>query len=404
MHQFKSTVRPAVVHAYVRHLMQIDLELRDYKQSLPAGLLASVLLFAACWQCSLSAACGYVKGTPSRETVRKALHACLPRRPQELADRLVKMLHDSLPWHLGNRPLPFALDIHRRPYYGKFTKGTSRGKEKQSTKKAFAYATLVAFSDSGRFTVGLMQFRQYMRLTTVLERLLQQASDAGLRVARLLLDKEFYSAEVIDWLKRHDVAFLMPAKRKEGKGGNGNGHLFAAATPVGWYEYGWTSRPRRHDFKTGKRARKGGLTVTVTVRMCVARHPKKDERLVYASWGLGKWSPAQVVREYRRRFGIEVKYRQMGQSLARTTSRDERVRLLLVGVALLLCNSWAHLHGEVFSQGPVGKRQVYLGLLRLRQLLLTLGMHLATLLGGLVDAWPSQRPLPPAFAAFENAP
>ena len=91
MHQFKSTVRPAVVYAYVRHLMMIELELRDYKQSVPAGLLVSVLLFTASWQCSLSAACTYVHGTPSHETVRKALHAALPRRPQELADRLVRM-------------------------------------------------------------------------------------------------------------------------------------------------------------------------------------------------------------------------------------------------------------------------------------------------------------------------
>ena len=402
MHQFKSTVRPAVVHAYARHLLQIDLELRDFKESVPASLLASVLLFAACWQCSLSAACSYVKGTPCRESVRKALHACLPRRPQELADRLVQMLRDSLPWHLKNRSLPFALDLHRRPYYGRFTRGVSRGKEKNSTKKAFAYATLVAFSDSGRFTVGLLQFRPYMRLTTVLERLLQQAADADLRLARLLVDKEFYSAEVIAWLKRHDVAFLMPVNRRDGE--CGNGHLFAATTPCGWQEYSWTSRPRRHDFKSGKRVRKRGLTVTVTTQVCVAAHPKKPERLVYASWGLGKWSPAEVVREYRRRFGIEVAYRQLGQGLASTTSRDERVRLLLVGVALLLCNTWAHLHGEVFSQGPVGKRQVYLRLLRLRQLLLNLGVHLTTLLGGLVDEWPSQRPLPEAFAPFENTP
>lgn len=402
MHQLKSTVRPAVVYAYVRQLMQIELELKDYKQSVPAGLLVSVLLFAACWQCSLSAACHYVKGTPSHETVRKAMHAALPRRPQELADRLVRVLHESLPWHLKNRPLVFALDIHRRPYYGKFTKGVTRGQEKKSTKKAFAYATLAAFSDSGRFTVGLIQVRQYMRLTTILQRLLQQAALAGLSLSYLLLDKEFYSAEAIDWLQRHGVAFLMPAKRRDGK--NGNGHFYEPSKEVGWYQYSWTSRPRRRDFRSGQRKRKSmGLAVGVTVNVCVARHPKKGGRLVYASWGLGKWPPALVVQEYRRRFGIEVAYRQLGQCLAVTTSKDERVRLLLVGVALLLCNAWAHLHGEALGQGPVGHRQLFLPLLRLRHLLLVLGVHLATLLGGIVDEWPTQRPPPPAFAPFENA-
>ena len=72
---FRAGVRPAVVHAYARHLLSIELELKDYKQSVPAGLLASVLLLAACWQCSLSAACAHVRNTPSHETVRKALFA-----------------------------------------------------------------------------------------------------------------------------------------------------------------------------------------------------------------------------------------------------------------------------------------------------------------------------------------
>jgi putative transposase len=402
MHHCQSTALPAAVHAHARRLLLLDLELRDYKGSLPAGRLASLLLLCACWQCSLSAACRLVRAAPSRETARKALFAALPRRPRELADRLARLLRDSLPWHLGNRPVPFALDVHRRPYYGKPARGVSRGQEKSSTRKAFAYATLAALGDCGRFTVGLIQVRQHMRMTTLLERLLRRAAWAGLGVAYLLLDKEFYSAEVVAWLQRHGVAFLLPAKRRQGE--NGSGHLFAAATAVGWYEYSWTTRPRRRDFRAGKRVRRSRRSaVAVTVRMCVARHPRKGGRLVYASWGLGKWPPAQVVRAYRRRFGIETKYRQLGQCLAGTTSRDERVRLLWVGVALLLCNLWAWLHSEVLGQGPVGQRRLRLGQLRLRALLRALAEVMATLLGGTVSEWPAQRPLPPELAGLEGA-
>jgi hypothetical protein len=390
------------VHAYARHLLKIELELNDYKQAVPAPLLASVLLLAACWQSSLSAACLLTVGTPSHESVRKAMHACLPRRPQELLDRLLRLLRRTLPEHLGRRPLAFVLDLHRRPYYGKPTRGTSRGQEKKSTKKAFAYATLAALSPEGRFTVGLMQFRQYMRLTTIVQRLLLQAAEAGLSIAYLLLDKEFYSAEVIDWLQRHQVAFLMPAERKDGK--HGNGWLFQPSTAVGWYDYSWTARPRRRDFKTGRRHRKKGLKLTVKVRMCVASHPKEaGRRLVYASWGLGKWPPAAVVQEYRRRFGIEVQYRQLGQCLAVTTSRDERVRLLLVGVALMLCNLWAFLHSEVFSLGALGERRRLLPLLRLRSLRAGLAHSIVTSLGGLLTDWPTQRPLPKVLADLDTA-
>jgi putative transposase len=395
----QSTLRPATVHAYANRLLVAELELRDYKQSVPAPLLASVLLLAACWQASLSAACQQVRGTPSHESVRKALHAALPPRPRDLLARLLAALRRSLPGHLGNRPLPFALDLHQRPYYGRPTRGSRRGPKKKGTRKAFTYATLAALAPEGRFSAGLLPVRPHMRLTTIVERLLRQAAEAGLCVAYLLLDKEFYAAEVIDWLQRHGVAFLMPAVCR-GKPGAGTRGLFEPATAVGWYEYTWTTQPRRYDFKSGKRYKKGRLSVTV--RVCVARHPTKGKRLVYASWGLGRWPPAVVVQQYRRRFGIEVKYRQLGQCLAPTCSRDERVRLLLVGVALLLCNLWAWLHAEVFARGPLGERRRQLPLLRLRALVRGLAEAIVTALGGLVAPWPAQRPLPPELAHLEN--
>ncbi len=148
---------------------------------------------------------------PSREAAREALYACLPPRPRDLLDRLLRLLHDPLPEHLRGRPLPFALDLHRRPCCGKLTRGASRGQGKRSAKKASAHATVALLSPEGRFTAGPLQPRQYMRLTTVLERLLAQAALAGLLISHLLLDQEFYSAEVIAWLQRHGVAFLVPA-------------------------------------------------------------------------------------------------------------------------------------------------------------------------------------------------
>jgi hypothetical protein len=402
MRPCQSTLRAETVHAYARQLLVEELRLRDYKQSVPADRLADVLLLAAGGPSSLTAACAGCQGAPSREAARRARRAALPSRPQELLNRLVGLLHRCLPEHLRQRRLVGALDLHGRPYYGRPTRGTSRGQEKRSTKKAFAYASLAVYSDAGRFTVALIQVREHMRLTTIVARLVRQALVAGISIAYLLLDKEFYSAEVIAWLQRHDVAFLMPMVCK--KGGKGNGHFFQPSTPVGWYEYSWTSRPRRRDFKAGKRHRRGGLRLTVRVAVCVARHPcEEGKRLVYASWGLGKWAPATVVYEYRRRFGIEVSYRQLGQCLAVTTSRDERVRLLLVGLALFWGNLWAWLHSEAFSTGPVGKRRLALAACRLRALAAAVIDVTVTLLGGPVKEWTTQRPLPPPLALLEVA-
>src|SRR5205085_5886838 len=119
------------------------------------------------------------------------------------------------------------LDLHQRPYYGKkSTRGCTLRKKKASTKKSFTYATLAALDGWGnRFSVGLLATRPTMRLTTIVGELLRQADDLGLHIAYLMMDKEFYCAEVIALLQKQRVAFLMPAQKK-GKAEGGNSYLF----------------------------------------------------------------------------------------------------------------------------------------------------------------------------------
>jgi hypothetical protein len=216
------------------------------------------------------------------------------------------------------------------------------------------------------------------------------------------MDKEFYAAEVFKLLQRRCVPFVVPAVNTARKGG-GNGWLFKPTCAEGWYSYSWVAPLRRMDFKANKRRKRG--TLAVTVRMCVARGQKrgKEVSLVYATWGLDReWKPARVVAAYRRRFGIEVSYRQLGQGLARTSSRDERYRLLLVGVALLLSNVWAYLHSEVFATGPTSERRLRLSALRLPDLLVAVATHIAETLGGYVGDWPIQGQLPQELAAWQT--
>jgi hypothetical protein len=399
----QSTLKASTVHAYARQLLLQTLELENYQPVLPMKLVASVLILAACWQTSLTGACRLVKDKPSHRQVREVVVCCLPPRPRDLLARLLAGLRQTLPDHLGVAPRAMALDLHQRPYYGSGkTRGCTRRQKKASTHKSFTYATLAVLDRWGRYTVGLLPTRPHMRLATIVERLLRQAEEAGLAVAYLMLDKDFYCAEVIALLQKERVAFLMPAVNKGGKG-KGNSHLFEPDCPVGWHSYTWTTKLRRMDFKTMKRRVKGPLRVTV--QMCVARRDKggKAEPLVYASWGLGKrWSPAQVAAAYKKRFGIEASYRQLGQCLARTSGRCERYRLLLVGLALLLCNLWSYLHAELFGKGPVSERQLLLGCLRLLELIAGVAAAIAESLGGWLSEWLTQRPLPPKLASLQT--
>jgi hypothetical protein len=398
------TLKASTVHAYANHLLMETLELENYEPVLPLNVVASVLILAACWQTSLTGACRLVQSHPDHARVREVVYACLPSKPRDLLARLLAALRQTLPDHLRRGPRIMALDMHQRPYYGKgSTKGCTRRQKKASTRKSFTYATLAVLDHSGRYTVGLLPMRPCMRLTTVLEELLKQAQEVGMQISYLLLDKEFYSAETIALLQKKQVPFLMPAVKK-GIKGRGNSYLFEPTQPVGWCCYTWTTPRRRWDFKAKKRQERG--TVTVTVKMCVARCAKKDgvkEPVVYAAWGLGKdWSPAQVVEAYRKRFGIEASYRQLGQCLARTSSTKEKYRLLLVGLALLLCNLWANLHSEVFGSGPVSERTLHLERARLNDLIAAVAAVIAASLGGWVLEWSIQRLLSETLAAFQT--
>jgi putative transposase len=390
MRHNQSTLKVGTVHAHARRILMDELEMADYSPTLPAALVVSVLLLACCWQTSLSAACRLVKGPPCRETARKAVHACLPPRPRHLLLRLLAALRQTLPGQLTRLPQVMALDLHQRPFYGnknkKKTRGTTKRQRKAGTRHSFTYATLAVLSRWGRFTVGLLPIRPRMRLTTIVKGLLAQAEDFGLSISYLMLDKEFYAAEVIELLQKAGVAFLMPAAHKAS-----NKHLYDPKTPVGWYDYSWTAPRMRYKKEAKKRGKKGELTVRL--RACVARNGE-GKPLVYVTWGVWQYAPAQVVQRYRQRFGIESSYRQVGQCLARTSSRCERYRLLLVGVALLLCNLWSWLHSEVFSGGSRAEPRLELALLRLQQLRVALAANIAALFGGYIDEWVAQRPLP----------
>jgi putative transposase len=403
MRPYQRTLKASTVYAYGRHLLQQTLEVERFQPAIPLKVVVSVLLLACCWQTSLTGACRLVNAKPSHHHVRQAVYGCLPPRPRDLLQRLLAGLAQTLPEHLFWRAQAMALDLHQRPYYGKKnTRGCTLRKKKASTKKSFTYATLAALDPCGRFTVGLLATRPHMRLCTIIERLLEQAQTLGLSIRYLLLDKEFYSAEVIDLLQRRRIAFLMPAVQK-GNNGKGNSWLFAATTAVGWHSYTWTTDLRRMDFKAKKRRKKGKRTVTVP--MCVGRYSKEGKEIVavYATGGLGKgWSPAQVVQTYRKRFGIEASYRQMGQCLARTSSRCERLRLLLVGVALLLCNLWAYLHSELFSSGALGERRLHLDAARLSSLIAAVAAACADALGGWLSEWLTLLPLPHKLTSFQT--
>ena len=62
-------------------------------------------------------------------------------------------------------------------------------------------------------------------------------------------------------------------------------------------------------------------------------------------------SPTEIRELYRLRFGIETSFRQMRQARIYTCTRNPRLRLFFLAVALILRNLWVWIHHTRLAEG-----------------------------------------------------
>src|SRR5258708_7456943 len=182
------------------------------------------------------------------------------------------------------------------------------------------------------------------------QRLLERMQQLGFRPGLLYLDKSFCCGEVVSYLETQQIPALIacPIRGKPGQGGTRalchgrkaylTPYTFTDGTPVRLALY-----PSRVPDKSGKRRLKWLAFVIIHL----------------------DWSPKKVVQRYRRRFGIESSYRQLGRLRACTTSRNPALRFFLLGLALLLINIWVRLRWLASRFPAVGPARLDFGHFRL---------------------------------------
>jgi hypothetical protein len=379
------TLTPNQVHQHATALLQDQLKLHDHGPKCRAGLLLTLLFYAAARITSLSDACKRLRDGPSDEAARLALLATLPDFA-ETQRRLNRALAGDLPKALRTRPHRMAIDLVLIPYHGTPKHDPEeifRSKAKSGTSHFHAYATAYVIHKHHRYTVALTAVRGGEPMEDVVQRLLQRAARVGVRPRLLLLDRGFFSVGVIRYLQAARHPFLMPVicrgrKLDDPRGPSGT-NVFLTWKQSGWGEY------ILHD------ARRRGARVSICVkcrnyRGQWQRHGR--QRLVYAFWGLSPPSFDWVRQVYRSRFAIETTYRQLHQARLRTSTRDPVLRLLYVGVALVLRNAWVWFHYRVLARPRRGGRVICLELLRFRTMLLWL-QHVVEATLGVRDTTPA---------------
>jgi hypothetical protein len=330
------TITPATVRALACVAIAKALPWRGYGRLATADKILDILLLAAALVSSLSAVVRRFRFGFGHETARKAIDSNLSAADlQTLTQGLLDALYLFGSRALRRRKWVIAIDEHRDPFYGdrSCTDGITGGQKKHGTKYAFAYATCVIVHLRHRLTVGLIALTGGEKPHEVVEALLLQIEKRGLKVRGLVLDSGFDSGDVFLLLQGRKLSYTVPL-RKKGKGDNKRNATWEL-------EVGTVARV---EWKTDK-GNKPVSTLAV-----VTRRPKEKQKKVYAFGGWGQKEArrqrrraALARRWYRKRFGIETSYRQMRECKAKTTKKDVRYRLLLIGLALVLRQAWAWL-------------------------------------------------------------
>jgi hypothetical protein len=376
-----STLTPTRIYDYAAALLEFHLQWQDQGPKCTVKVLLQVLFYAAGHLCSVFAACNPLRDAPSDPAVRDALVALCPD-PVPLEQRVNRLFAAQLPKGLRKRSHRVAIDLTLVPYHGQPHQPPTeiyRGQAKSGTTPFHAYATASIVRRGPRFTVALLRVEHGTPMVEVLKRLVHLVRQAGIRPRLLLLDRGFYSVEVIRYLYRARYPFILPVVRR-GRGlddprGPSGTQVFAELKCSGWHTSTLTNADKQ----------------TATVDICVhcrnwqgRRGRQGRQPLVYACWRIGARSTHWVYHTYRLRFGIETSYRQLNAARILTTTRDPALRFLFVAIALILRNAWVGVHHPLLATPRRGGRKLNLGLLPFKTLLLGLA-YVAMQTFGIVD-------------------
>ena len=347
----KNQLKAEDVHRMLLETLQTHLSLKTEGYRCTTQQVFNVLVKAAAEGSSLEAVCSDQLGGLDGNTVREHLNAALDvRQLRQHEAEMNQALASAIPAAMPRGGLEVAIDTHDEPFYGKTLEMltyTRKGKAKAGTSRFFRIASAYVIWHEVRLTVALTYVLPEDDLPGVVRRLLQRLAQLGFHATVLYLDKGFCCGEVIRHLQQMGQAAMLACPIRGKQGG-----IRALCRGRG-------SRLTEYAFSDGTR---------VTLALVETRVPDKTGRksrkwLAFVLVNL-TWTPQQVYRKYRRRFGVECSYRLLRQVKVLTNSRNPALRFFLLGLGLVMQNLWVHLRWLCTRRPGKGRHKLIPTLLR----------------------------------------
>ncbi|PSP60805.1 transposase [Halobacteriales archaeon QH_7_66_37] len=218
-----------------------------------------------------------------------------------------------------------AIDLHEWRFYGSVdTDHVITTYPDLGTNRAFCFATLCIVAPRTRFTLAVLPMdANGFRAKREAVRSLVETAREYVSIRHVYLDRGFYQVHTVAELERLGVEYIVRARPSKGM----KDRLSAGAETV-------------VDDYTMKRKRTPTTSVDVTV-FAVPHRTNEDEHVWFVtSLDVDTSTAKAYAAAFRRRWGIETSYRQIGDFLPRTSSPTFSVRLFYFLFAVALYNLW----------------------------------------------------------------
>jgi putative transposase len=284
---------------------------------------------------NLSEKCDATNKVPTGRTFRGRIERLAEKQIREALiqsnDQVLLILRR---YSIFRRKAVVAIDYTRQPFYGDpDTKNVIGGKQERGTCWGYTYASIDIVESGRRLTIYSITINQFSEKAQIVRKLIFEAKARGVHISLVLLDRAFFTVEVIAMLKRLGVYFIIPAVKND-----------KVKEAILNYD---EKKPAKR-FTLGNK--KKSVTFNILFYKRSAKQLPKKKKLTISDLYFGFATnlprsmttklPSFIPQEYRRRWGIETGYRVQDNALAKTTSPNYKLRLLYQLVSVLLYNVW----------------------------------------------------------------
>ena len=292
------------------------------------------------------------RAIPHQTEVNKYLRMIGFRKAQKiLTNCLDGQLLDALRQGFISERVNVIIDFTEHAYYGwredNLIKGTNRQK---GTKKMRHYLGFSILSRETHLYAGLYQIASGQSKIPIILNFLEHLLDLGFKLKKVLMDREFYRAELLDKIKGMGGEVIIPAKKYKkikqylvdylkGTHGRVRKYTFSSATAAKCQfsrhvyviikaKNQFTLQGVKRDYRTGR------ISLDDAKKRLFLIMTTEKPRGKTSSWA------SRITLFYRKRWLIETGFADLNRINHRWKSNHDNVRYLDMLARMLLYNSW----------------------------------------------------------------